>query len=63
MNGRVVLLEENAEVEVKLSADDKGQVTLGIRINGSDERVLAQTVAMPDPRSTKSWTTTIGEVM
>jgi len=63
MIGKTVILEENTPVEVKLSADQKGAVTLGIRINGSDMCVMAQEVTMPEPGCSKSWTTNIKDLM
>jgi len=50
-------------VVVKLSADNKGVISLGIRINGSNECLLAQGVSMPSPNQSTTWTKTIGEIM
>lgn len=63
MIGKTVILEENTPVEVKLIADQKGTVTLGIRINGSVEYAMAYGVAMPEPGCSKSWTTNIKDLM
>ena len=62
MIGKTVILLDSTPVEVKLSADDEGQVSLGIRINGSAEYVLAQGVTMPEPKSSKVWSKNIGDL-
>ncbi len=63
MIGKAVILVDTTPVEVKLSADDKGQVTLGVRINGSMECVLAEGVTMPEPNGSKTWSKNIGDLM
>ena len=63
MPGTNVNLPDDTPVVVKLSADKKGMVTLGIRIDGSEERILAQGVTMPKPNSSKSWRKKIGELV
>ena len=63
MIGRAVILEENTPVEVKLSADNNGQVCLGIRINGSNEYVLAKGVTLPKTGNSNVWSKNIGELM
>jgi hypothetical protein len=50
-----VCVEETDEVEVKLSADGKGVISIGVRINGTDECVLASAVTLPEPGRFKSW--------
>jgi hypothetical protein len=62
MIGRAVILEENTPVEVKLSADNNGQVCLGIRINGSNEYVLAKNVTLPTKGNSSTWSKNIGEL-
>jgi hypothetical protein len=63
MLGKAVILEEGTPVEVRLSADAKGQVCLGIRINGSNEYVLAQGLTLPQAGSSMSWSKSIGNLM
>jgi len=64
MAGNTVTLPDSTLIEVKLSADSRGIVTLGIRINGSNWCVLASGVTLPNPGSTPPpWSTTIGNIM
>jgi hypothetical protein len=56
-------LKDNTPVEIKLSADEKGVVSLGIRINGSNVCVLSSMVTVPKPGSSQTWSKTIGDVM
>jgi hypothetical protein len=55
-------IDDSTPIEVKLSADNKGIASLGIRINGTAWRVLATSLTLPSPGSTKSWKKTIGEL-
>ena len=63
MLGKAVILEESTPVEVRLSADAKGQVCLGIRINGSNERIMAQVVTLPQPGCSNTWSKPISDLM
>jgi hypothetical protein len=56
-------LNDNTPVEIKLCADEKGAVSLGIRINGSNLLVLSSGVTMPALGRCQSWSKTIGDVM
>lgn len=63
MAGKTVTLPDSTPIEVKLSADSKGVVSLGIRINGSNVCVLSLMVTVPKPGSSQTWSKTIGDVM
>jgi len=63
MIGKAVILEDNTPIYVTLSADDKGQITLGIRINGSHDCVMAKGVTMPGPASSQTWDKNIGDMV
>ena len=63
MIGKAVILEDKTPVYVTLSVDDKGQITLGIRINGSMERVMAQGVSMPQAGSSQTWSKNAGDLV
>jgi hypothetical protein len=56
-------LNDKTPVEVKLSTDNNGIVSLGIRINGSNVYVLSSMVTVPKPGSSQTWSKTIGDVM
>jgi len=61
---KTVILPVSTPVEVELSADSKGVVSLGIRINGSNWCPLASGVTMPKPGSSQPpWSTTIENIM
>lgn len=55
-------IDDSTPIEVKLSTDNKGIASLGIRINGTEWRVLAASLTLPSAGSTKSWKKTIGEL-
>jgi hypothetical protein len=63
MIGKAVILEDDTPIYVTLTADDKGQVTLGIRINGSHDCVMAPNVTMPRPSSSQTWNKNVGDLM
>lgn len=50
-------------VEVSLTPDNQGAVSLGIRINGSQVLVLSSSVTLPRPGASFIWTKTIGDIM
>lgn len=50
-------------VEVSLTADNQGAVSLGIRINGSQVLVLSSSVTFPIPGARFTWTKTVGDIM
>ncbi|HVP35772.1 MAG TPA: hypothetical protein VMT04_02125 [Terriglobales bacterium] len=60
---KVLMLDETDTVEVKLSTDQAGQVTLGIRINGSTECVLSKKVTLPKAGTSQKWSKDIGEIV
>jgi hypothetical protein len=62
MFGKAVIVAESTPVEVRLSTDDKGQTTLGVRINGTDECILSQNVTLPEPRCSKTWVKNMGDL-
>ena len=59
--GTIVKIDDGTPVEVKLSADTKAALSLGIRINGGNWNVLCQSVTMP-PGSSKTWSATIKDL-
>jgi hypothetical protein len=63
MAGNTVTLPDNTLIEVKLSADSKEIVSLGIRINGSNWCVLASGVTLPRPGYSQTWCEAIGDIM
>lgn len=63
MTGKTVILEDNTPVYVTLSVDAKGQIIVGIRINGSDQCVMAQGVALPQPGCSQTWSKNIGDMI
>jgi hypothetical protein len=61
---KTVILPVSTPVEVKLSVDGKGIVSLGIRINGSlNFFCLAADVTVPKFGNSASWTCTIEDIM
>ena len=60
---KVVMLEEEDTIEVQLSADEDGQVALGIRLNGSEVNTLSENVTMPKAGKSKKWSKDIGEIV
>jgi hypothetical protein len=58
-----VTLPDSDLVEVKLCADNRGVVSLGIRINGSNWCPLASGVTMPKSGRCQPWSKTIGDIM
>ena len=62
MPKKAIPIDDGTPIEVKLSADNRGISSLGIRINGTAWRVLESSLALPSPGSTKSWKKTIGEL-
>jgi len=63
MIAKAVILDNSTPVEVTLKADAKGQYALGIRINGSDERIMAQVVTLPQPGCSNTWSKPISDLM
>jgi hypothetical protein len=63
MIGKTVILEANTPVYVTLSTDANGQVTLGIRVDGGDQNIMAYGVTMPQPGCSQTWSKNIGEIM
>jgi hypothetical protein len=61
---QTVILPVSTPVEVELTSDSKGIVSLGIRINGSNWCILASGVTLPKPGSSSPpWSKTIGDIM
>jgi hypothetical protein len=61
---QTLILPVSTPVEVELTADSKGIVSLGIRINGSNWCILASGVTLPKLGSSPPpWSTTIGNIM
>ncbi len=58
-----VILPEGIPVNVKVTADAEGQVSLGIRINGGNYCVLDANLILPKPGKSKSYTKYIGELV
>lgn len=58
-----VILPESTPIEVKLSADAKGMVSLGIRINGSRWYVLALNGNMSEAERSETWSKSVGELV
>ena len=63
MNGKTVILDNNTPIYVTLSTDAKGQTTIGIRINGGDQCLMAYGVTLPAPGCAQTWSKNIGEIM
>jgi hypothetical protein len=63
MIGKTVILEENTPIYVTLSADGKGQVSIGIRVNGSDQCLMGYAVTLPQPGCSQTWSKNIGDIM
>jgi hypothetical protein len=63
MIGKAVILEDDTPIYVTLSADSKGQIALGIRIDGSQDCVMAQGVILPGPGSVQTWSKNVGDLM
>jgi hypothetical protein len=58
-----ICLPKNTPVEITLSVDTRGVLSLGIRINGSNAVLLAQGSIIPSPGNFRSWSKTIGELV
>jgi hypothetical protein len=63
MIGKVVLLEDSISIYVTLTVKDKGQVAIGIRVNGSDQCIMADGVTMPQMGSSQTWRKNIGDLI
>ncbi|MGB8658333.1 MAG: hypothetical protein WCE90_11220 [Candidatus Zixiibacteriota bacterium] len=63
MMEKSVILPEGTPVKVTMSADDKGCVSLGIRIDGGSNYLLESNVTLPKPGKSKSWTSYVGEMV
>jgi hypothetical protein len=57
-----VILSEGTPVKVKMSADEEGKVSLGIRIDGGYDCLLDANLTLPKPGKSKSWTKYVGEL-
>jgi hypothetical protein len=58
-----VILPESTTIEVKLSTDEKGIASLGIRIDGTAWYLLAAKVTMPDVERSETWSKNIGDLV
>ena len=58
-----VILPVSTPVQVKLSVNEKGLISIGIRINGSKDCILAQDVAPPKAGTSKTFPGTIGDIL
>ena len=58
-----VILSEGVPVNVKLSADTEGQVSLGIRINGGNYNLIDPNLVLPKPGKSKSYTKYVGDLV
>ena len=63
MIGKVVILEDSTPIYVTLTVKDKGQVAIGIRVNGSDQCIMAESATMPQVGSSQTWKKNIGELI
>jgi hypothetical protein len=59
----VVILPVSTPVYVTLSADTNGLMSLGIRIDGTNELALARDVSMPEPGRPQTYTTTLDQIV
>jgi hypothetical protein len=62
MNGKAVILPVSTPVQVTLGADDKGVLSIGIRINGSNQYTMAQAVIVPKAGQSQTWSQEIGNL-
>ncbi len=60
---KVLMLDEQDTVEVKLSADKTGQVVLAIRINGSNDCVLSDDVTLPQAGRSQKWSKAVKDIV
>ena len=58
-----VILGEGIPVNVKLSTDSEGHVSLGIRIDGGNYCLLDSNLILPKPSKSKSYTKYVGELV
>jgi hypothetical protein len=58
-----VILAEGIPVNVKLSTDSEGQVSLGIRIDGGSYCILDANMVPPKPGKSKSYTKYVGDLV
>ena len=58
-----VILTEGIPVNVKITADAEGLVSLGIRINGGNYCVLDSNLILPKPNKIKLYTKYVGELV
>ena len=58
-----VILAEGIPVNVKIEAGADGQVSLGIRINGSSYCVLDANLILPNHGKIKLYTTYVGDLV
>jgi hypothetical protein len=58
-----VILSESTPIEVKLSSDEKGIVSLGIRIDGTAWCVLAPNITTPEAERSETWSKNVGDLV
>lgn len=58
-----VILPVSTSVQIRLIIDEKGLYSIGIRINGSNECLMAQSETLPKAGTFTPFTTCIGDIM
>lgn len=58
-----VILPLDTPIEVKLTGDENGKVSLGIRINGGSDYLLCSDLALPDKGNSQSYSTPLSEAL
>jgi len=60
---KTLILPVSTPVQVTVSADTRGLLNIGIRINGGNDYLLAKGVTIPTTSNAQTCTKTIGELM
>ena len=60
---KTLILPVSTPVQVTVSADAKGLLNIGIRINGGNDCLLAKGVTIPTTSNAQTCTKIIGELM
>ncbi len=60
---KTIILPVSTPIQVTLETDDKGILSIGIRINGGTQHALAQAVIVPKAGQSQTWGEKIGNLL
>ena len=59
---KALIVDETEDVVVTLKANQTGEVSLGIRINGSTDCLLSSSVTLPKPGKSQTYSTKVKDL-